>query len=98
MIRPVRSLVMAVLLGSCLGACGDEAASAVVDGRRYEVGAVRDISVADADLSPYATVSDSNVRSYFLDGQAYALPLRSRAWFSDGSAYCPPSGFASTAI
>jgi hypothetical protein len=69
----MRSLVMAVLLGSCLGACGDEAASAVVDGRRYVVGVVRDISVADADLSPYATVSDTNVRSYFLDDQAYAL-------------------------
>jgi hypothetical protein len=64
---------MGVLLVSSLVACGDEAGSAVVDGRRYAVGVVRDVSVTDADLSPYATVSDSNVRSYFLDDQAYAL-------------------------
>ena len=71
--KPVTPLVLTALLGLSLGACGDEAGSAVVDGRRYMVGVVRGISVVDADLSPFATVSDSNVRSYFADDQAYAL-------------------------
>ena len=73
MMKRGRPLALAVLVGWSLGACGDEAASAVVNGRRYAVGVVRDISVADTDLSPYARVIESNVRSYLFDDQAYAL-------------------------
>jgi hypothetical protein len=66
--------ILLVLLAAIFGAgCGSEAGVAVVQGREYGLAVVRDIEVAESDISPYARIERANDRARLADDQAYAL-------------------------